>query len=64
VLDSNEFRFDRLYERGFELAVDGVAVIQFLFERVVASPTQGDFRIKWALDVAGVLADAEAEALT
>jgi hypothetical protein len=62
VLDSNGSRLDRLHERGFQLAVDGVAVIQFLFERILASPTQHDFRFNWAFDVAAVLADAETEA--
>jgi hypothetical protein len=63
VLDSNECRLDRLDGHGIEFAIDGAAVLQFLFQRVLASRTTHDFRLNWAMNVAGLLDEVETQTL-
>jgi hypothetical protein len=63
VLDSNECRLDRLDDQGIEFIVDGVAVLQFLFQRILASRTTQDFKLNWALNVAGLLEHVETQTL-
>jgi hypothetical protein len=63
VLDSNECRLDRLDDQGMEFIIDGVAVLQFLVQRILASRTAQDFRLNWALNVAGLLDQVETQTL-
>ena len=63
MLDSNECRLDRLDSQGIEFIVDGVAVLQFLFQRVLATRTAQDFKLNWALNVAGLLDQVETQTL-
>ncbi len=59
MLESNERRLDALDRRGVLVAVDGRTVLQFLFDRTLASNTTRAFRLNWGLNVAGLLNEAE-----
>lgn len=62
LLDYNARRLDQLGSRGTVLAIDGAAVIEFVFERVLASATASEFTLKWARNVSGLLDQLEAHA--
>jgi hypothetical protein len=64
LLASNETRLDRLDHAGVPLVVDGSAVVEFLFERVMAHTTANDFKLSWALNVAGLLNELESDVRT
>jgi len=64
VLESNEQRLDRLDRRGVPVAVDGAAVLEFLFERALTTRTARELRRAWILNVAGLLNDVEGEVVT
>ena len=63
VLDSNECRLDRLDSQGIEFNIDGVAVLPVLLQRTLASRTNHDFKLNWALNVAGLLDQVETQTL-
>jgi hypothetical protein len=59
LLDSNARRLDTLHHRGVDVVLDGPALLQFVFERVLATGARTDYRVNWALNVAGLLDDIE-----
>ena len=64
VRDSNAARLDRLHSHGVQLVVDGCDVLQFLFERVLATKTVSEFDRSWALNIEGLLDQVETSAST
>jgi hypothetical protein len=62
LLDCNARRLDQLGSRRAVVAIDGAAVIEFVFERVLASATASEFTLKWARNVSGLLDELEAHA--
>ena len=62
LLDSNARRLDHLGSHGTSLIIDGPAVIEFVFERVLASRTTNEFTLKWAQNVSGLLDHLETQA--
>ena len=63
LLESNECRLDRLDSQGIEFIIDGVAVLPFLLQRILVSRTTHDFKLNWALNVAGLLDQVETQTL-
>jgi hypothetical protein len=59
LLDCNARRLDQLGSRGTPIAIDGAAVIEFIFERVLGSTTTSEFTLKWARNVSGLLDQLE-----
>src|SRR3954464_4571117 len=62
VRDSNAARLDRLHSHGVQLVVDGCDVLQFLFERVLATQTVSEFDRSWAFNIEGLLDQVETSA--
>src|SRR5215831_5687555 len=54
VLDANERRLDILHQRGVRLVIDGPALLQFVFEQILAHDAV-QFRRKWVFNVARLL---------
>ena len=61
VLESNECRLEELDRQGIQVVVDGPQVIQFFFDRALASSTPREFEHEWVLNVAGLVKQFEAE---
>jgi len=62
VIESNERRLEALDRQGVPLVVDGRRVLQFFFDRALASVTLRDFDHEWALNVTGLVKQFETEA--
>jgi hypothetical protein len=62
VLESNECRLDALDRQGIPVVVDGPTVLEFLFDRALASGTARELRLNWMLNIAGLLNQVETEA--
>jgi hypothetical protein len=62
VLESNECRLDVLDRQGIRVTVDGPTVLEFLFDRTLASGTARELRLNWMLNIAGLLNQIETEA--
>jgi hypothetical protein len=58
---SNEYRFDDLHRRGIRVRVDAPTVLRWVFDGVLSSSTANEFRLRWALNVAGLLSEVESE---
>jgi hypothetical protein len=59
LLDSNARRLDTLHNRGVDVIVNGPALLQFVFDRVLATGPRADHRLNWARNVASLLDDVE-----
>ena len=62
VIESNEYRLDALVRQGVDVTVDGPTVLQFLFERALATASAREFQLDWVLNVAGLVKQLEADA--
>jgi hypothetical protein len=62
VSDSNAARLDRLHGQGVQVVVDGRDVLEFLFERVLATKTVSEFDRSWAFNIDGLLDQVETTA--
>ena len=61
VLESNESRLEALDRRGIQVVVDAQRTLQFFLDRALASATPREFEHEWALNVAGLVKQFEAE---
>jgi hypothetical protein len=59
VYRSNADRLDALDRKGVRVRLDAPTVLHCLLDRVLATSTPNEFRLSWALNVAGLLREVE-----
>jgi hypothetical protein len=59
--DSNAYRLDSLHARDIAFGIHGPAVLEFLFQRIIATKSTQALRRDWVLQVARLLDLIETE---